>query len=353
MYNLKPKLSTVVIAYNQEEYIQEALQSIVSQKTDFQCEVIVADDASTDKTQDIIRKFAAQYPTLIKPILRKRNIGAWNNFVDALRKANGEYIALCEADDFWVDNQKIQKQVEFLERNKKYALCFHPVRVTFEDSSRKEYVYPKLVKKSDFTLEELLNQNYIQTNSVVYRRQDYRKLAKDVMPGDWYLHLYHAQFGKIGFINKTMSVYRRHKGGIWKGAIEKKEDFWLKYGTAHIKTYKEILKMYGNDPKHVQIIYGALARVLDLFIELDKKNRPQVLRNAVEQFSDIIIDCLISQRQTQQDTITIINHDNEHLHKMLELKENHVKNLEKQLRIIHDSRLWKLTQTISKYKNRF
>jgi len=236
----KPIVSIICTTYNQAQYIRQALEGFVTQKTDFYYEAIVADDSSKDETRQIIQEFTDEYPDIIKPIFRPKNIGSMPNFIDALKQARGKYIAICEGDDFWTDRLKLQRQVDFLDENKDHALVFHSVRVFFENNESSVSIFPN--RRSRFTIDELIKENFIQTNSVMYRKQDYSKMREDIMPGDWYLHLYHAQFGKIGFIDKTMSAYRRHAGGVWWDTAS----IWRKYGESHLALYEEVLRMYPN-----------------------------------------------------------------------------------------------------------
>lgn len=264
-----PKVSIISITYNQEKFIKQALDSFVIQQCDFSFEVIVADDGSTDGTRDIIREYAQKYPDIIKPLLREKNMGAWKNFVDAIGRAEGEYVALCEGDDYWVDPNKLQLQVDFLEKHPSYSMCFHPVRVFFENHEMDDSIFPTSNNQSDFTFEALLKANFIQTNSVMYRKQHYKEMATDVIPGDWYLHLYHAQFGKIGFIDKVMSTYRKHSGGIWWGALGDQKEFWKKNGLQHLRLYKELIKMFGKNRVYKEIILKNAGKNTSSIIEAD------------------------------------------------------------------------------------
>lgn len=116
-------MSIVSISYNQEEYIREALDGFAAQRTEFPVEVIIADDASTDATPRIIGEYAARYPQLFRPILRQTNIGVHANFKDVLSAARGEYLALCEGDDYWTDPLKLSKQVKYLDRHPETTVC--------------------------------------------------------------------------------------------------------------------------------------------------------------------------------------------------------------------------------------
>ena len=128
--NREITVSVLVISYNQERYIEKALQSIVEQKVNFRYEILVGDDASTDKTPKIIHKFAKKYPHLFRVFCREKNLGAAHNFLDIAMKTKGKYTAGVEGDDFWCDKHKLQRQVDFLEAHPEYVSCgtsFHYV----------------------------------------------------------------------------------------------------------------------------------------------------------------------------------------------------------------------------------
>jgi len=263
------KVSIVCISYNQEKYIAQALEGFVSQKARFNFEAIIADDCSTDSTQKIINDYAKKYPNIIKPVLRKKNVGVQANLIDALKRATGDYIALCEGDDFWTDDLKLQKQADFLDAHESYGLVFHPVRVIFENHEEEDAIFPETADRKHFTTKNLLKNNYIQTNSVMYRKTNYDRLPTDIMPFDWYLHLLHARNGKIGFINDVMSAYRRHNGGIWWSQRSKPQLIWKKYGYNYLRLLHEIMLLHGNSLDNIKIInnhiagsYEAIASVL-------------------------------------------------------------------------------------------
>lgn len=265
-----PTVSVICITYNQEVYIRQALEGFVAQKRDkYNLEIIVADDGSTDGTQGIIREFATRYPQLFKPILRTQNIGAWTNFLDGLNSSNGEYIALCEGDDYWTDDHKLQKQVTYMENNPDYALCFHRVKVVYENDEKRDEIFPQ--HTSGFTVKNLLQGNFIQTNSVMYRRQDYASLIPNAMPGDWYLHLFHAQFGKIGFLDETMAVYRRHAGGLWWDLQKDPYELWKDRGVSYMVLYAEFMKMYGDKAAYRDIIQQSVVAMYNRLLTVDQK----------------------------------------------------------------------------------
>ena len=230
----RPKVSLVTTTHNQEAYVRDAFDSFVAQQIDFPMEIIVADDASTDTTRAIIQEYVDRYPQLFRPILRPKNLGLNRNLVDALSRARGTYIALCEGDDYWIDSHKLSKQVAFLDRHQEIAVCFHPVRVIWEDGRVEDEDFPPVSWRNDLSLDALIRRNFIQTNSVVYRRLPrYSRIPADVMPLDHYLHVRHAFSGNIAMLPETMSVYRRHSQGMWNNRVVDPRKFWLLLGSGH------------------------------------------------------------------------------------------------------------------------
>lgn len=251
-----PRVSVVSITYNHESFIRDALDGFVGQKTDFPVEVIIADDASTDNTQTIILDYAGRYPHLFRPILRSKNIGIHANVIDALSAARGEYLALCEGDDYWTDPTKLSKQVAFLDQHPEISLCFHPVQVLWTDG-RKGSEFPPAGWRRDMSVDALIKRNFVQTNSVVYRRQArYDDIPADVMPLDWYLHVRHAARGGIAMLPKTMAVYRRHPQSFWYGADADREKFWVSHGRGHAAMFEAMLDVFPDDPAREEIIAG-------------------------------------------------------------------------------------------------
>ena len=240
------KITIVCITYNQEKYIKQALDSFVMQKTNFDFQVIVSDDASTDNTPNIIKEYETKYPNIIKAFYHKANKGAMKNYLFALSQADSEYLIVNEGDDYFIDPNKLQKQVDFLEANPEYSICFHPVKVIYENNPKKTAIYPLGKFSNDkLTFEKLLGWNFIQTNSVVYRWRFYNENIDDIfpvgiLPGDWYLHLCHAKVGKIGVINEVMSVYRKHAGGIWYDTDAANRNLHRKYGLKQLKFYNSV-----------------------------------------------------------------------------------------------------------------
>lgn len=292
----KPMVTVRTSTYQHGKYIKQCIEGVLSQKTNFPFEFIIGEDFSTDGTREIVLEYAKKYPDIIRVITADYNVGVKANGFRCIRAIRGKYIALCEGDDFWTDPNKLQKQVDFLENNKDYILSFHPVKVLFENSEEKDYIFPRSSDKSKFNLEELLKENYIQTNSVVYRNQNNSEVnfPIDIAPGDWFSHLYYAQFGKIGFINEVMAVYRRHSGGIWWSSYKDKEKFWKMYGIPHFNMFSAVLKIYENNPDYRKIIYQSMFRFVDdIIVTSGHKGRLEIIELISKKFPHIFSEYIV------------------------------------------------------------
>jgi glycosyltransferase involved in cell wall biosynthesis len=213
------KLSVSIVTYNQKKFIEQTIESVLQQQVDFDYEIIIGDDCSTDGTREILLNYQEKYPNLIKLILhpqKNEGIPGKANFVSTIYAAKGKYIAMLDGDDYWIDPFKLQKQVDFLEANPDFAICFHPVKTVYENEDRE----PEITNKNQaaiMTFEDLALNNFIYAVSCVFRNNSLKFPEWfDSMPaGDYPFHLLNAQYGKIGFINEVMAVYRVHKGGFW------------------------------------------------------------------------------------------------------------------------------------------
>lgn len=218
----EPLVSVIMIAYNHEALIDEAIRSVMLQKTDFPVELIIADDASTDGTAKKAEKWRQKYPERIKLIRRTENKGLQENFLDAYSHARGKYVAICESDDHWCSSKKLKREVDFLEKNPGYSVCFHRVVNHYADTHTKSLSNPH--QKKHLTLEDLAKGNVITNLSVMYRRIEREELPewlREIKLIDYAMHSLHAERGDIGYINRLMAVYRRHSRGIWSGDEKK------------------------------------------------------------------------------------------------------------------------------------
>ena len=219
-----PLVSVCVVTYQHRKFIRQCLEGIVSQNTNFYFEVIIGDDGSVDGTSEICQEFQRKYPELIKLTIYDRSIdrsdygsspGRYNG-MHTLAQAKGKYIAMCEGDDYWTDTTKLQQQIDFLEQNPDFSICFHSVAVDNGNGLFKDTI--TTVKKSESSLFDLASGNYIHTPSVIYRNlfpERFPECFYKMAAGDYFLHLYLAQTGKIKYIDKVMAAYRVHEDSYW------------------------------------------------------------------------------------------------------------------------------------------
>jgi glycosyltransferase involved in cell wall biosynthesis len=241
----KPRLVVLTATYNHAAYIAECIESVLAQRTSFPIRHIIADDGSNDGTRDIILQYAANYPHIVPLFQKTRSHGARNLYC-LLDMADTEYVSVCEGDDYFTDPDKLQTQVAYLDAHADCALCFHVARMVFEDDPRRNRLFPQAENlprgiRPFYYLGDLIKQNFIQTNTAVYRWRFPDGLPDwfrtDLCPGDWYWHLLHAEMGKIGFIDREMSAYRRHAKGIYYLAEIDKLAHRAKLGFAELEVY--------------------------------------------------------------------------------------------------------------------
>lgn len=306
-----PKVSVVTITYNHEQYVRDAIDGVLAQRTDFPVELIVADDASTDNTAAIVTEYADRHPDRIVPVLRTQNIGIAPNIVDALCRARGEYVALCEGDDYWTDPAKLARQVAMLDTDPGMAMCFHRARVVHEDGSADSQLPgPGIVGPWSFDV--LLVTNTLPTQSVMYRRKDYAGLPRDIFPVDWYLHLYHARNGSVGFIDEVMSVYRRHEGGAWQDATHNPGAHLRRNGLAQLTMYHAMRDLVADNPDRTRIVDNHLIAMFKLLAKSDLADSGEQVVEALRRFPDL--GSVVARELIYRDEI--IDHDKTELARM-------------------------------------
>lgn len=217
------KLSVLLITYNHEKYLGQALDGILMQKVDFDYEIVVGEDCSTDSTLQVIKDYMDRYPNKIRLISSESNVGPIKNFIRTYKSCNGKYIAMIDGDDYWTSPDKLQKQADFLDRNSDFSIVFHPIINRDEmDGKIGGFTWPKNPKE-EYTIEELLKECFIHTASVMCRNGlfgDFPDWFHSTIMYDWPLHVLNAQYGRIGCLPDVMAVYRIHGGGLWS-SLEK------------------------------------------------------------------------------------------------------------------------------------
>lgn len=288
----QPLLTVLTMTYNHEKYIAKCMESVLLQKTKFPVRHLVLDHASTDATPAIVADFADKYPSIVPVLLSKR--ASLENVLGLFLRCRSTYVALCDGDDYFTHRLKLQKQVEYLEKNKDCALCAHPVLVDFEDDAAQNYIYPPLSLvpqgfDAQYPLEQLFEGNLIQTNSVVYRWRFTEGLPSwfraDLCPGDWYWHILDAEMGKLGFLPDVMSVYRRHHDAMYYATHISQVEHRKIYGMAELKTYKVCNEHFKGKyfEKFAALANSVFANFLQISLEEDDNT---LLTEAAEKFPE-------------------------------------------------------------------
>ncbi|MCR5557040.1 MAG: glycosyltransferase [Butyrivibrio sp.] len=258
MTDKKIKVSIAVITYKQEQFIGHTLESIVSQKTDFAYEVIVGDDCSPDNTAAIVKEYANKYPDIIVPLIREKNMGMAANENDVCAHAKGEYLAFLEGDDYWIDENKLQKQVDFMDAHPEYVACYGHIIIVNEKDERnedREKYSPYLKRFGDYTVKDL--EDYMlpgQTGTSFFRKSEYdRMIAKSKEIGfdqnkmsDIILVILMLAAGKIYVAEDVYTAYRymlAPESGSWSS---KNDSYSIDNLMNYIRGLKDMEKLAGN-----------------------------------------------------------------------------------------------------------
>jgi len=227
---MSPKVSICTITYNHQQYIADALDSFLQQRTNFPFEIVIGDDGSKDDTERICREYASRYPGKIRYQRREPNMGMMPNMIQTMEECEGKYIAICEGDDFWSDPDKLQLQHDFMEAHPDYSLCCHLHSVLAK--GKLMTMHKELdVDEKEVTAEEYMRDPFFHTTSYFFRKdsmpQPFPSWYRNVLAGDHFLVLLLSQNGKIGCLNKRMSVFRNHGRSVTftRTALDIKKNF--------------------------------------------------------------------------------------------------------------------------------
>lgn len=215
------KVSVLMICYNQEAYIADAVNSVLMQEVNFEYEIVIGEDCSIDQTRQILLELKNKHPDKIKLILHEKNVGMHANFEGVFDTCTGEYIAVLEGDDYWTAKDKLQRQVDIMERSPELSECFHKVTTVYQDQIKEKHEFPEGITKNVFVLEDIISAFFIPTLSILFRKSAIHKLPAiffQMTNPDWLLHVLCAENGNVGFIDDVLGVYRVHNGGVWSGA---------------------------------------------------------------------------------------------------------------------------------------
>lgn len=280
-------VSIFCLTYNHEKFIRDALDGFLMQNTTFPVEIFVHDDASTDSTQKILQEYKQKYSNLFRLFLQKENQWQKNNkkiIFELYEKQRGEFIALCEGDDYWTSPEKLEVQIDILKKEKTTALVFHDAVIKYEKNEEDFYLNKQLDKRR-FTLGEVISRDWFMSSaSIVFRKNPLvlPELWNYVISGDMLLQISACLHGEAVFLDKKMSVYRRHSAGVsnefWKSGRELYEilrpnHIWMLWyfqkicknnKDIRIKTIKRTKALLEN------ILHFKMAQETDSFLKLFK-----------------------------------------------------------------------------------
>jgi glycosyltransferase involved in cell wall biosynthesis len=212
------EVTVIVATYNHEKYIAQALDSVLMQETNFDFEIVILEDCSTDATREIVIAYQKKHPDKIRLRLAERNECSNKPFAEAFQAASTPYIAILDGDDYWTSSKKLEKQVEFFKAHPECVLCFHNALNIYEDGSRAPIPQNFAGQKEICVLEDILQCNFIDSCTPMFRKGVLRGFPEwfHILPyADWPLYILYALHGKIGYIDEILGVYRIHPGGLW------------------------------------------------------------------------------------------------------------------------------------------
>lgn len=272
----EPLVSICCITYNHEKFIADAISGFLMQKTTFPFEIIIHDDASTDSTRDVIMQYQSEHPDLIRTIFQTENQYSQGNhaFPFTFQAAKGKYLALCEGDDYWIDPYKLQKQVDFLENNPEYVICYHNNVYYYQDTNK-----PLVLREDNpwdtYTLSDVIKYNVYtaqtkttipgHTATAVFRSDCVTQLPNWCLSAyniDIPLFIHISRFGLSKFFPETMSVYRVHNKGLSRG--QKGLPFFINRANMYKAINKEFHHKYSKtiNPIVSKIYLRALIRAI-------------------------------------------------------------------------------------------
>ena len=213
-----PLVNVFMVTYNHELYVAQAIEGVLAQKCNFDYELVIGEDCSTDNTSEIIKSYENDHRKIIKARYNTKNLGMLENGIKTLKECTSKYIAFCEGDDYWIDPHKLQKQVDWLQQNENYSACVHLAKTVYEyepNSGEQGFIFNP---KSDTLLHnDFLRPFRLATCSLMYRRIliDITELTKySNLVRDRPFMIILSTFGPFKVLPDVMAVYRRNKGGV-------------------------------------------------------------------------------------------------------------------------------------------
>jgi glycosyltransferase involved in cell wall biosynthesis len=215
------KLCVAMITYNHGRFIGEAIESILAQKVNFEYEVVIGEDCSTDNTRSVVRDFHRRYPDRVRPLLWDRNIGILRNFAATIEACRCEYLAFLEGDDYWTATDKLQKQVDYLDAHPDRVICCARSKAVHEEGTQHFEGSWDVVPHhpaGTYTIEDILKESFVAVRTALFRREFvpvFPEWLLEMKLGDWPLCAMVARHGKVELMDEIVAAYRIHAGGTW------------------------------------------------------------------------------------------------------------------------------------------
>jgi len=294
-------VDVIIGTYNQECYIAQALESALSQNTKFPVTIHVADDCSTDKTPEIVQSYYERYSDRIIPALDTKNRGLFDKdrmFLQLIRDSRADYIALLEGDDYWTDPYKLQIQVDYLDTHPDCAISFHNAIMKNEDDDSKSCKFHTGEIEPIIDIAKLINKNFIPTASSVFKKTALSTIPDQfykLTTGDWFLHLLLIQHGTADYIDKVMSVYRIHSGGIARDRVRIHDSVikMFRYFSDHLSSDLAPV-LHEAIKKHSSLLIEELIKRITQLMEWGKYRQAadcfETIQDTVVEFKQVLID---------------------------------------------------------------
>ena len=245
------KISVSITTFNHERFIRQAIESVLAQQCRAQIEIVVGDDCSTDGTADILAQMEREHRGLLKIVRPPANLGHNGRamFLETLKHCDGDYVAMLDGDDYWIDDRKLDTQLDFFERHPQCALCHHGVESVFEDGHTEPWSGSYAAEESLGEFGVLLPWHHIGSPAPLIRQQVVQSLPRWIHQspfGDWPIYMAAGNIGQIGYFPRTMAAYRFHSTGVFTqaSAVERQQqvvDFFAVIGGPIFKRWTEQL----------------------------------------------------------------------------------------------------------------
>lgn len=293
MENLLPRVSVCMLAYNVEPYLEAAIGGVLGQQTDFPVELVIGEDCSRDGTRRISDAYAARYPGRIVVPPARENLGIAGNAARTLAHCRGEYIAICDGDDVWIDPHKLQKQVDFLDAHPDYGAVYTDVQTVDERGAPfddPEHAELRGAYGSGDVFFKLLGGNFINNSTAVFRRA---LLADHVIDTDrhYFTHdhlvwLHIAAAAKIHFFPEKTTAYRKHLGGVTNSAakLQNNRDKFIQHLPGILKRFDGLRSGQKLEPADKVLLFR---KILSLLYRGGDK--PAMLRLALRYFPGVAV----------------------------------------------------------------